>query len=334
MSVLSMGSVVLFLVLGSFSHLLAVELVVAETFDSNLNGWTLVQQPPTFAGSISWSPLDSGGLQGSGSIALTGDGSSAVAAEKCFPLTEATLSYVDSAKVLVANVESPIEVGFNFDFLPSTDCSGGGDLGVTVFFPLRSGAWSATIGSGNNLLFPNIPNDHSMLVSVQTDDKFKGTVYFDDIVVGTNVAAGYYDNRFVAGVVWKTSTGQIGVGTGVNLTQESAYFSYFDPSNIELVVKILNGCALNGDYWVFAAGLTNVSTLLDVQDQTPLSFGGIVQFTTANGPPFPPIEDTTALTTSCPRGSDRSWQKRRPKAWPTLRPSRYWMPLGLAGPEG
>lgn len=114
MSVLKMGSVFLFFVLGASSHLLAAELVVAETFDSNLNGWTLVQQPPTFAGSISWSPLDSGGLQGSGSIALTGDGSSAVAAEKCFPLTEATLSYVGSAKVFVANGESQIEVVYWF----------------------------------------------------------------------------------------------------------------------------------------------------------------------------------------------------------------------------
>ena len=33
---------------------------------------------------------------------------------------------------------------------------------------------------------------------------------------------------------------------GVGLTSDSGYFYFFDPANIELVIKVLNGCGLNG----------------------------------------------------------------------------------------
>ena len=54
--------------------------------------------------------------------------------------------------------------------------------------------------------------------------------------------------------------------TAVRLTADTGYFWFFDPSNIELVVKVLNGCDLTNSYWVFAAGLTNVGVNLAVRD--------------------------------------------------------------------
>jgi hypothetical protein len=40
---------------------------------------------------------------------------------------------------------------------------------------------------------------------------------------------------------------------------EGGLFWFFSSKNPELFVKVVDGCALNGRYWVFAAGLTNVN---------------------------------------------------------------------------
>ncbi len=54
---------------------------------------------------------------------------------------------------------------------------------------------------------------------------------------------------------WQKSDGASGDGTGVKLTSDSGYFWFFNDANIELVVKVLDGCRIgNGAYWVFAGG--------------------------------------------------------------------------------
>ena len=46
------------------------------------------------------------------------------------------------------------------------------------------------------------------------------------------------------------------------------YFFFFDPDNVEVIVKVLDACNLPGfnNSWVFAAGLTNVEVTLTVTD--------------------------------------------------------------------
>jgi hypothetical protein len=56
-----------------------------------------------------------------------------------------------------------------------------------------------------------------------------------------------------------------GVGYGVPLTRESGYFWFFDPDNIELTVKILDGRAVNGSYWVFISSMTDVPFTVEVE---------------------------------------------------------------------
>jgi hypothetical protein len=56
-----------------------------------------------------------------------------------------------------------------------------------------------------------------------------------------------------------------GIGYGVPLTRESGYFWFFDPDNIELTVKILDGRAVNGKYWVFIASMTDVAYTVEVE---------------------------------------------------------------------
>ncbi|HZF07502.1 MAG TPA: hypothetical protein VFE33_01805 [Thermoanaerobaculia bacterium] len=44
----------------------------------------------------------------------------------------------------------------------------------------------------------------------------------------------------------------------VGLTDESAYFWFFSPDNVELTLKVLDGRAVNGHFWVFLASMTDV----------------------------------------------------------------------------
>jgi hypothetical protein len=49
-------------------------------------------------------------------------------------------------------------------------------------------------------------------------------------------------------------------------TDQSGTFWFFDPSNVELVVKVLDGRALTGHFWVFYGALSNVEYWITVTD--------------------------------------------------------------------
>ena len=50
------------------------------------------------------------------------------------------------------------------------------------------------------------------------------------------------------------------------LTDETGTFWFFDSSNVELLVKVLDGRPLNGHHWVFYASRTDVEFDLTVTD--------------------------------------------------------------------
>jgi hypothetical protein len=68
------------------------------------------------------------------------------------------------------------------------------------------------------------------------------------------------------------------------------------PDNVEVVIKVLNGCPVNGRYWVFAAGLTNVEIALTVTDTAN---GTAATYSNPAGSPFAPVQDVGAFAT-CP----------------------------------
>ena len=103
-------------------------------------------------------------------------------------------------------------------------------------------------------------------------------------------------NRFALSLRYSTADGQANLGTGTLLSSTSAYFWFFSPTNLETLVKVVNGCALNDHYWVFVAGLTDVNAELTITDTTT----GLSK--TYLNPPataFQPILDTTAFA-ACP----------------------------------
>jgi len=84
----------------------------------------------------------------------------------------------------------------------------------------------------------------------------------------------------------------------VTLTSDSGYFWFFNPANIEVVVKVLRACSQAAPrYWVFAAGLTNVEVTLQVTDTQ--AGGSPKTYLNPLNTPFQPIQDTDAFAT-CP----------------------------------
>lgn len=105
------------------------------------------------------------------------------------------------------------------------------------------------------------------------------------------------DGRFIVTADWTKADTTTGHGNGIKLTSDSGYFWFFDPANIEMVVKVLNGCAITNSYWVFAAGLTNVKVNLRVVDTVT---GAVYEKENPLNTAFVPIQDTGAFPSSCP----------------------------------
>ena len=83
-----------------------------------------------------------------------------------------------------------------------------------------------------------------------------------------------------------------------HLTRDSAVFYFFNPDNAEVLVKVLNGCAINGHWWVYSAPATDLryrvtvwppnqtgttwTAVRGVPTETP-SFTWVVAITDVNG---------------------------------------------------
>jgi hypothetical protein len=71
-------------------------------------------------------------------------------------------------------------------------------------------------------------------------------------------------SQFTVTVHWSTNTGASGEGTAIPLSGDTGYFWFFNSANVELVVKVLDGRAINGHFWVFYGALSDVSYTIDV----------------------------------------------------------------------
>ncbi len=72
--------------------------------------------------------------------------------------------------------------------------------------------------------------------------------------------------RFAVEATWRDFQGNVGVGMAQSLTADTGTFWFFDPANLEVVLKVLDGTALNGKYWVFYGALSSVEYTLTVTD--------------------------------------------------------------------
>lgn len=103
--------------------------------------------------------------------------------------------------------------------------------------------------------------------------------------------------RFRAQLDWRTSE-SFGNGKAVPVPSapDSGLFYFFTDNNLEMLIKVLNGCGINNHYWVFYAATTNVEFAVVVTDTLN---GRTAAYFNPLGTPAPPVQDTSAFP-SCP----------------------------------
>ena len=66
------------------------------------------------------------------------------------------------------------------------------------------------------------------------------------------------DGRFRLESLWRDFAGHSGVGHAVPLAADTGAFWFFDPDNLELFVKEIDGVSFNNAFWTFYGALSNV----------------------------------------------------------------------------
>ncbi|MEM9595507.1 MAG: carboxypeptidase-like regulatory domain-containing protein, partial [Acidobacteriota bacterium] len=113
--------------------------------------------------------------------------------------------------------------------------------------------------------------------------------------IPTDTALCLNGGRFRVEMTWRDIFGEAGRGKAQALTSDTGYFWFFDPQNVEAVVKVLDACVDPFDrFWVFAAGLTDVEATLTVTDTLS---GETRSYANPLGSPFEPVLDTDAFAT-------------------------------------
>jgi ELWxxDGT repeat protein len=72
--------------------------------------------------------------------------------------------------------------------------------------------------------------------------------------------------RFAVTATWGDFAGHKGEANAVSLTGDSGYLWFFSASDVEVILKIVDGRAINGKFWLFYGALSNVQYRLTVTD--------------------------------------------------------------------
>jgi hypothetical protein len=126
-----------------------------------------------------------------------------------------------------------------------------GSIGDTVAFGPRGATgsslslgpaaeeWKPTAVRGRTVLAPCVPSSNRLCLN---------------------------QGRFAVQATWRDFQGNAGTAAAVALTGDTGYFWFFDEKNVEVVLKVLDGQALNGKFWVFYGALSSVEYTLTVTD--------------------------------------------------------------------
>ena len=101
-------------------------------------------------------------------------------------------------------------------------------------------------------------------------------------------------SRYEVRANWQTGE-RSGAATVIPRTADTGMFWFFSSGNVELIVKVLDGCALNGHRWVLMGGLTDVGVEIMVTDSES---GEAKMYGSPEGSPFATMFDVTAFSCS------------------------------------
>ncbi len=107
------------------------------------------------------------------------------------------------------------------------------------------------------------------------------------------------DRRWQIGVSYETaqSGGLAGNGQAIPLSSlgvtEGGLFWFFAADNPEMLIKVINACAVNQRFWLFYSATTNVGFTVTVKDtRTPRT----KTYSNKDGTAAPPVQDTAAFS--------------------------------------
>lgn len=150
--------------------------------------------------------------------------------------------------------------------------------GVVIPFnqPFTNGVSTGTASVSAAIIGRLVANPNNFYVNVH-NNVFPGGAIRGQLMPAPLVAVGsctadattlcLNQGRFKVQVAFQTSTAN-GVGNAIPLTGDTGSFWFFTPGNLELMIKVVDGRAVNGKFWFFAGALSDVAYTITVTDLT------------------------------------------------------------------
>ncbi len=289
---------------GAGSVAYAQNLLPNAGFNTDISGWTANYS--NFI-ALSWSPLDARGSSGSGSLLITdsdaGDTHGISVFGICVPVVAGQKYHAGASFYFPGGQSHDAQFAVLIQFTSSSDCRTG----------IISSSWSPVLSPAEDT-WQRLDTQPAVapvgairafalfgLRKIGGGDSMVGNV--DDVVFESSGSNLCYPSdeqlclaaRFSVKTHWVTGSTS-GDGHALALVADTGAFWFFSPTNLEMLVKALDGCAVNQKKWIFAGGLTNVNVTTTVTD---LSTGGQKIYTNPANHAFQPVQDTAAFST-CP----------------------------------
>jgi hypothetical protein len=218
--------------------------VFDESFTDNGNGTSTVE---ITAFALNGTDLYPSGLLGSGNVPQTGAALRIGYFSGSIPLTWNPPHTVLSATVDMQRTDGTSVFGGPISVDPAT------------FFG-APGPWDGNLA----VVFPNLVGKGVTLVDLEI---VVATPNSEGACVANATTLCLSSGRFKVQVAWQAlHLGTSGAGQAVPLTSDTGYFWFFGSSNVELIIKVLDGTPVNGQFWVFYGALSNVQYTITVTD--------------------------------------------------------------------
>ena len=178
------------------------------------------------------------------------------------------------------------------------NCGGGYQAGTSVSLTANAPSYYTFSGwSGNGGSFSN-PSANATRFSITGNARVTASFLAGGDGGGscsTGAILPLVGGRFVATLnyVGYGSNPPSGAGTGHSLSDNVGYFGTVDPASLDILVKIVDFCSLNGTWSVYIGGTTDVNTVVSITDTAT----GIVSqpFVNPLGQPFQLIRSAEFL---------------------------------------